>query len=231
MVGFNTFFNKECPVSFVVRNNVANKIVRVFRYPIYPGTSRDLMSINYVSEADIKNSLLKGELHIKLKTGELSIESSNIDLSTIDSCHQQFLREHGLTVGLDSISSSSVANLTELAALSPSEGSLVFVQTLRDYFSFSATSTLTADSITVVDSTVTTGKWERKKLASDMWAYQSTWYINATTGNDENNGLTSGTALKTHAELQRRLQNAEIKQNTTVNILTDLNEEINLKCT
>jgi hypothetical protein len=34
---------------------------------------------------------------------------------------------------------------------------------------------------------------------------QATWHINASTGNDANNGLTAGTALKTCAELENRL--------------------------
>lgn len=41
-------------------------------------------------------------------------------------------------------------------------------------------------------------------------ATQANWYINATSGNDNNNGLTSATALKTHAEMMRRIGTQQV---------------------
>lgn len=67
-------------------------------------------------------------------------------------------------------------------------------------------------------------------------------YINADTGNDANNGLTSGTALQTHAELYRRIKgkivlpppNAAAFDNRilTVHLLSDLpdTDPVNIDC-
>ena len=54
--------------------------IKVFGQKIGWGKSVDLLKISYVSEADIKNSLLKGELSNKIKVGALKIVYSDIDL-------------------------------------------------------------------------------------------------------------------------------------------------------
>lgn len=100
-VGYNTWWLKTCPTVFVVKNIAAErKRVKVFNYPINNGEERDLMAIPYVSEADIRHSLLKGELYFKLKHGELFVTASNIDLLQFDNCHKSFLESVGITEGL-----------------------------------------------------------------------------------------------------------------------------------
>lgn len=101
-VGFNTVFKKQCPTVFKVKN-IANegKRIKIFTLPIKNGYVRDLMAIPHVSEADIRHSLLKGELNRKILAKEIYIVESNIDLLQFDPCHKQFLIDAGITVGLD----------------------------------------------------------------------------------------------------------------------------------
>lgn len=101
-VGFDTWFPKDCPTVFVVRNIAPNnKTIKIFNYPIPNGKERDLMMINYVSEADIRHALLKGELHIKLKFQEAIVTASNIDLLQFDDCQKSFLKNAGILEGLE----------------------------------------------------------------------------------------------------------------------------------
>jgi hypothetical protein len=101
-VGFDTWFPKDCPTVFVVRNVAPfNKTIKIFNYPIPNGKERDLMCINYVSEADIRHALLKGELMIKLRTQEAIVTASNIDLLQFDDCQKAFLKSVGILEGLE----------------------------------------------------------------------------------------------------------------------------------
>lgn len=103
-VGFNTVFPKQCPTVFKVKNIAKeNKRVKIFTLPIKNGAVRDLMDIPHVSEADIRHSLLKGELNIKLRCKEIIVVDSNIDLIQFDPCHKQFLIDSGITQGLEAI--------------------------------------------------------------------------------------------------------------------------------
>lgn len=101
-VGFETWFPKQCPTVFVVKNIASeNKRIKIFNVPIANGLERDLLAIPWVSEADIRHSLLKGELLIKLKSQEAIVTASNIDLVQFDECQKEFLRSVGITEGLD----------------------------------------------------------------------------------------------------------------------------------
>jgi hypothetical protein len=101
-VGFETWYPKHCHTVFTVRNICTdNRLIHVFHYPIPPGKQRDLMEIPYVSEADIRHSLLKGELYIKLICRDIRVVDSTIDLIQFDACHKNFLQEAGITIGLD----------------------------------------------------------------------------------------------------------------------------------
>jgi len=101
-VGFDTFFPKTCPTVFRVKNTADNnKTIRIFNYPIKNGKVRDLMAIPYVSEADIRHALLKGNLGLKLRYGEARVVESNIDLLQFDECHKAFLQSVGITEGLE----------------------------------------------------------------------------------------------------------------------------------
>lgn len=100
-VGFNTVFKKTCPTVFKVINIAPEgKRIKIFNYPIKNGMERDLMEITFVSEADIRHSLLKGELNRKIKAGEIRVTDSNIDLLQFDECHKQFLIDAGIINGI-----------------------------------------------------------------------------------------------------------------------------------
>jgi len=101
-VGFHTIFPKICPTVFKVRNTApGNKRIRIFNYPIGNGKVRDLLAIPFVSEADIRHELLKGNLRIKLETREATVVESNIDLLQFDDCQRAFLESVGVTDGLE----------------------------------------------------------------------------------------------------------------------------------
>lgn len=131
-----------------------------------------------------------------------------------------------------------VANLTALAATDMAlrgNSMTAYVQTVRAYYNYDSTSALTADGITVVTATGG-GRWLRNSEPSLSWAYQATWFIDATNGNDENTGATSGAGatgpLKHWAELQRRIDTrfgaADLQQQTTVSFLGSVLEYCHL---
>lgn len=104
----------------------------------------------------------------------------------------------------------TVANLSALAALSiagMSEGSLVYVQTLRDYFSLRNATTPSADGITIVAAATGGWTWVRKNTGDSYWQTRTNWYMGSgtTTASDENDGQSSTTPLATWQELNRRL--------------------------
>lgn len=100
------------------------------------------------------------------------------------------------------------------------DGFSVFVKSVKDYFALSRSSTSTVDGITVVAARGG-GRWHRLTSVHEAWAQQLTWHLKPVTGNDENNGATANTAIKTIAELMRRLPRTRI--NTyTVNLLESI---------
>ncbi len=106
---------KESPTVFVVKNIAENnKRIKIFQYPIANGKERDLMTIPSVSEADIRHSLLKGELLVKLKSKEIIVTQSNIDLLQFDDVHKKVLESYGITDGLQ-VNVDSLAELQHAA--------------------------------------------------------------------------------------------------------------------
>lgn len=112
-VGYNTVFPKRRNTKFVVKNITKGtrleKIVRLFKYPVPPGQTRDLLTIPYVSESDIRHSLLKGELRLKAEAREIEIVESNIDLLQFDSEQKAFLESIGISIGLEVVASTETA--------------------------------------------------------------------------------------------------------------------------
>lgn len=120
-----------------------------------------------------------------------------------------------------------------LAALNTAklpDGALVYVQSVRAYFQLQRGSTATPDGASVIAAYLGAGNWVRR--ASDFagdssWLDQTTWYIDANNGSDDNDGATAGTALASHAEFARRIgDNAVLDHQITVYILSDLNESL-----
>jgi len=99
--------------TFVVQN-IANppKVVRIFNYPINPagldGDTRDLLAIPGIGEADIRVALLKGEIENKIRSREIIIIASDIDLLSFNANQSAFLASSGVATGIQ-VSSSQQA--------------------------------------------------------------------------------------------------------------------------
>lgn len=87
---------------FIVQNvSPQVKTIKIFNYPInYLGT-RDLLQIPGVGEADIRASLLKGELNHKIRAKDITVLCSDVDLLQFNSDQKNFLINAGITNGLD----------------------------------------------------------------------------------------------------------------------------------
>jgi hypothetical protein len=101
-VGYDTWWQKKQSCTIFVVRNIApqNKTIKLFNVPIKNQCIYDLLDISYVSEADIRHSLLKGELQRKFQAGEFVVVSSNIDLLQFDKCQLGFLESMGIVDGL-----------------------------------------------------------------------------------------------------------------------------------
>jgi len=121
----------------------------------------------------------------------------------------------------------NVANLTSLGAIDWTANGLAngyryYVQTQRSYWILSQTGTETVNGNTVIAANGG-GRWLRDlSFAHPSWLIVNNWYIDATNGNDENNGQASVNApnnvgpLKTYSELARRWNNGIIRPSTAV---------------
>lgn len=102
MAGGYTFFEKAPSTRFIVKNIAPHgKKIRIFNYPIGNGATRDLLLIPEISEETIRHSLLKGELINRLRSGEITIVDSDIDLLQFNKIHKDFLRSVGVRKGLE----------------------------------------------------------------------------------------------------------------------------------
>ena len=108
-------------------------------------------------------------------------------------------------------------------------GDLVYVVTVGNYFKLTPNSTLTVDDITVVDASgLGAGfQWVRQNAYNKTFEVQTTWHIdpkNVTgTANDENDGLTDTTCLRSYNEHMRRWFNAFITTASSVFVHSDFN--------
>jgi hypothetical protein len=85
--------------------------------------------------------------------------------------------------------------------------SLAWVESVKDTWRWDATSTATADNITVCNPTANganPGRFIRKLEAAPEWMLQTEWCVSST-GNDENTGLDAANALLTTEERRRRM--------------------------
>jgi hypothetical protein len=116
-----------------------------------------------------------------------------------------------------------VADIAQLAALDGStlpDGTTVKTLTVDQLFELDKESVAAPNGITVV-AAIGGGNWLRILSPVPRWTSQYTWYVNAVTGNDENDGASPGTPIASLAEIVRRLQVIDFA-NYTVNILSDL---------
>ncbi len=96
-------FNFTIRATFVVRNIItdSNKTIKIFDYPIPVGKTRDLLKIPGISEANIRASLLKGELRNKILAKEIEIIESDVDLLQFNASQKTFLQNAGVVNGLE----------------------------------------------------------------------------------------------------------------------------------
>lgn len=101
---------------FVVRNITtdSNKTIKIFNYPIGFGKTRDLLQIPGVAEADIRASLLKGELRHKILAGDIVVECSDIDLLQFNLSQKAFLQNAGISIGLSADSAGSMIHREDI---------------------------------------------------------------------------------------------------------------------
>ncbi len=112
----------------------------------------------------------------------------------------------------------------------PTSGSVIVkVLSVKDYFELDRTSTMTADGISVVTALGGTGRWIRMRIPHPFWITQTTWFINPSTGNDENTGVDSSHQLKTLSEFARRTYKQWLPASMTVTIAGSLNAGDNVK--
>ena len=112
-----------------------------------------------------------------------------------------------------------VATINDLAALDTalmSDGTTVWVESVRSNFVLEST-VGTPNTITVVAAYGSTKYWYRSTERSITWAKQTTWYVDPITGNDENDGSTTLTALESFDEFRRRVY--ELWASMTVTIV------------
>lgn len=97
---------------FIVRNVTPDrgKTLQIFKYPILFNQTRDILQIPGVSEADIRASLLKGELRHKILAKDIIIECSDIDLLQFNDDQKDFLESAGVMKGLEVTSTVGTLN-------------------------------------------------------------------------------------------------------------------------
>lgn len=102
-MGSNDFAPFRKINTFFIVQNICKykKTIKIFNYPIPVGEQRDLLAIPGVGEADIRASLLKGEIRVKLMVKEIRIIESDIDLVQFNADQKKFLEENGIKFGLD----------------------------------------------------------------------------------------------------------------------------------
>ncbi len=107
----------------------------------------------------------------------------------------------------------TLANLGGLPDDAYKDGDFAYVQSTRATYQLDRTSNATPSSV-AVDTFSGNGQWVFFQ-ASTSWQTQATWYIDPATGDDENEGATTGTALATWREFCRRMPAISIPTTVT----------------
>lgn len=123
MANYN-FFDKKTDINFTVKNiDPGHRLIHIFNSPIpYLGT-KDLLSISEISESDIRESLIKGELSYKIRAGVIEIVSGDINLIQFNDQQHEFVENAGVKLGGSILS--AAANI-HLNANFPLEGGTTY---------------------------------------------------------------------------------------------------------
>lgn len=122
----------------------------------------------------------------------------------------------------------TVEDLKAYDDLALPDGATVYVQSIRSYWHKLIADDPTAfdavDMVCVQSTPNPTTFWYRDSEASPSWLNAGlryrTWYIDGAGGDDENEGHTSNTALRTHDEFMRRIGKNVLTQSLTVQFVT-----------
>lgn len=81
-----------------------------------------------------------------------------------------------------------------------------------------------ADGVSIIAATGAgvSAFWMRQNISDPYWAYQTTWYVDPAAGSDLVQGNAPGSALKTVAEIARRVKYAKNGNTYVVNLLGDV---------
>jgi hypothetical protein len=121
---------KQASVVFKIKNvSKIRKTLSIFNIRLKYNNIIDVLGIAGVSQNDIENSLLKGQLRNKILSGDIIVVESNIELLQYDESQKQFLENAGVVSGvnggaLDIVTPTSVG---VLPASGSDYGSIPFV--------------------------------------------------------------------------------------------------------
>ena len=170
------------------------------------------------------NQFPVGAIHVE------SVGSYLGDFVTLNLGRQFRCLDDGQAVQIDLTNPDDVANYAELDLLETTNmdnGASVYVATTRSRWTLDKASALTVNPDTCRAASGG-GRFLRELgYTHSSWLAQPTWFVNASTGNDENTGLTSLLPIKTFAEISRRwgVGNLLVPSSTgtvSVEIQTDL---------
>lgn len=109
----NPIFDTTNCVSFIVKNiSPQKKTIHIFNYPIKLNEQCNLLVIPGISESDIKDSLLKGEIRHKFLVKDIELIYSNIDPLQYNICERELLENLGFNVGVSQLSQELVEFIT-----------------------------------------------------------------------------------------------------------------------
>lgn len=125
---------------------------------------------------------------------------------------------------------STLADLSAINTTILKDGALVFVTSESTLFFLLKESTDAPDGVNIVQSaTGSPGRWFRTDIGVTVFETQADWYVDEqnVTGlaSDGNVGDTAATPLASYAELTRRIQFATLEQDTTVHLLSDVDDD------
>ena len=172
-------------------------------------------------------ALVTGEIVFLFGVGYLTLNRASV--ATVDNINT-FATNSGSgrwillvsTVANPTISVATTALLTssiEDAGLA--QGATIYVASIQEYVTLDKTSTATAARIAFLTKSGT-GRWIRQSRTTLGWVSQTTWYVDATNGNDDNSGATTLLPLQTVNELTKRLVSLIGGITYTVNLLSDI---------
>lgn len=110
------------------------------------------------------------------------------------------------------------------------DGALAYVRDVRDVYGLLKQAEDAPDGVNIIEPTSDSpGRWFRLNVSQTAWQTESDWYVDEqnSTGlaSDNNQGNDPSAPLLSYAELTRRIEFATLAQDTTVHLLSDVNDD------